>query len=178
MRRDILTVVAGNFFYNVSTVLEINGVKSIWFDRDEAGYLLLNLRMPTLADRPRAQIEQNAWLIAPDLDELVCPPHGRLVDVTYRNGDRFRIEFFNAEDSEFLSRRYGITLGWTSLDFPVTVAEIWETANGMPISLTPKSIEFATNKISGNIVEGEFLQAAIGLHLEGLDASQIFPPDF
>lgn len=180
MRYEILTVVAGNFFHRVDTVLEVNEVKSVWFDRDEQGYLLLNVRMPTLSKEPRARIEQNTWITNPGVEEVICPPHGRLIDIKYRNGDKFRVEFFSAETAGALSKRYPPQGFWTGMDFinyPITVAEIWATATGAPISLTPTSIEFASNTISGNLIAGKYLRAAIGLIVNDVDADQLFPMD-
>jgi hypothetical protein len=87
MRRDLLARVGGNFYYEQPVILQVGPVPCIWFNRDDDSHLLLNFRMPTLSGEPRAQIEDNWWSVLPDVTECVCPPHGRLVEVSYQNGD-------------------------------------------------------------------------------------------
>lgn len=62
MRRDLLAVVGGNFYIETPIILQFRGSPAIWFNHDDKGYLLLNLRMLTTSDEPRAQIEDNCWL--------------------------------------------------------------------------------------------------------------------
>ncbi|WP_435601485.1 hypothetical protein [Streptomyces sp. C10-9-1] len=141
MRSKILTVVAGNFGYECYTALEVGGVKCIWFERDEDGYLLLNVKMPTLAQRPRAEIERNAWTVSSGAHEVLCPPSGRLVEVKYENGDRFRVEFFILESSEEFASRYPHVARFKELpEYPLTAVEIYETIAGAGVSFTPRGI--------------------------------------
>ena len=106
MRQDLLAVVGGNFFYRQKVIFELSGVPCIWFDRDDENSLLLNFKMPTIAGRPRAQIDQNFWSVSPAVHEVICPPNGRLIEVNYRNGDKFRAAFFNIPSPDFLHGRY------------------------------------------------------------------------
>ena len=158
MRQDLLAVVGGNFYYQLMTILEINDTKCIWLDRDEDGYLQLNFQMPTVTGRPRAQIEGNFWRVLPAVNEVVCPPSGRLVEVSYNNGDKFRAEFFGIESADALDARYRVanTRQWSSnLQFPITAVEIWETAAGTSIEFGPSSsnvrgIQFKSSYMQGN----------------------------
>jgi hypothetical protein len=93
MRRELLTVIGGNFYYEVPLIFEIGNRWCIWFNRDENHYLQLNFVMPSLSGQPRARIEDNFWLVTTEVDEVICPPSGRLVAVRYSNGDQFRAEF-------------------------------------------------------------------------------------
>jgi hypothetical protein len=139
MRRDLLTVVGSNFFVDITTVLSIGSRQCIGFRRDDDGYLLLNFTMPTLIGRPRAQIVDNFWSVVPDVNEVLCPPSGRLVEVRYDNGDRFRVEFFTIESAPEFRERYTSPLGtWVEeLAYPLTVVEVWETAAGTQIEFGP-----------------------------------------
>ncbi len=74
MRQDLLAVVGGNFYYEQRVIFQLGEIPCIWFDRDEAGYLLLNFKMPTISGRARAQIDQNFWSITPAVEKVICPP--------------------------------------------------------------------------------------------------------
>ena len=105
MRRDLLAVVGGNFYYDQRVILRINDIPCIWFDRDEEDYSLLNFKMPTISGRPRAQVESNFWSVTPAVDEVVCPPSGRLIEVAYpKNGDKFRVSSSTPIRQTFLTK--------------------------------------------------------------------------
>ena len=107
MRNELLALVGGTFFYKCPLILRVGEVNCIWFTRDDDNYLLVNLRMPSLASRPRAQIEENVWTVLPyGAKEVVVPPHGRLVQVDYENGDRFKAEFREIKSADELQERY------------------------------------------------------------------------
>jgi hypothetical protein len=140
MRQDLLAVVGGSFYYKTRTIFEIGNVPCIWFDRDENDYLLLNFRMPSIVGRPRARIDQNFWSVAPAVEEVVCPPSGKLVEVRYHNGDQFRAEFCQIASPDELDARYpeATTRRWSDrIRYPLCVAELWETAAGTSIEFGP-----------------------------------------
>jgi hypothetical protein len=140
MRRDLLTVVDGKFFYQTPIIFQISDIPCIWFDRDENGYLLLNFKMPTISGHPHAQVDQNFWSITPDVSEVVCPPNGRLIEVNYSNGDKFRIEFRDIASPEELSERYpeAGTRPWSGrIEFPIVLVEVSETVAGTEIDFGP-----------------------------------------
>ncbi|PLS85964.1 MAG: hypothetical protein CYG60_09755 [Actinobacteria bacterium] len=53
MRHSLLAVVGGNFYYDTPIIFQYQGEPSIWFNRDEDGYLLLNVRMLSTSGQPR-----------------------------------------------------------------------------------------------------------------------------
>lgn len=106
MRHDLLAVVGGNFYYETPPIFQFRGEPSIWFNCDEAGYLLLNLRMLTISNQPRARIEDNFWLPLGYPDDLECPPSEKLLRMTYANGDKLMIEFFELESIADAKKRY------------------------------------------------------------------------
>jgi hypothetical protein len=140
MRRDLLTVIDGKFFYQTPVIFQIVDEPCIWFDRDENGYLLLNFRMPTISGHPRARVEQNFWSVNPEVAEVICPPNGRLIEITYGNGDRFRIEFSDITSADELAERYpkGETRSWSrNISFPIVLVEVWEAVAGTEIAFGP-----------------------------------------
>jgi hypothetical protein len=179
MRQDLLVVAGGSFYYEQPVIFEINETKCIWFDRDDEGYLQLNFRMPTVAGRPRAEIEDNFWRVPPSVDEVVCPPSGRLVEVSYGNGDKFRAEFFSIESPDGLDSRYpqANTRSWSSqLQFPITAVELWETAEGTPIEFGPRS-----SRLGGITFEWGYNRgnagAAIHLEMSREELAMLFPQE-
>ncbi|MDP9457654.1 MAG: HNH endonuclease, partial [Actinomycetota bacterium] len=50
---SLLAVVGGNFYYDTPIIFQYQGEPSIWFNRDEDGYLLLNVRMLSTSGQPR-----------------------------------------------------------------------------------------------------------------------------
>jgi hypothetical protein len=179
MRQDLLAVVGGNFYYRQPVIFEIGNVRCIWFDRDDEGYLLLNFRMPTIAGRPRAEIERNSWMVSPAVNEVVCPPSGRLVEVSYHNGDKFRAEFFNiASPGDFESRYPEVKARpWLrEIEFPLTVAELWETAAETPIEFGPTFSRVPRWMSSGGFFR-ENNGAAIHLSASEAELALLFPEE-
>jgi len=130
-RLRLLAVVGGSFFYETPIAVQIRDQPVVWFNRDEEDHLLLNVAMPSTIPEPRLRIEDNFWIQIGDPVNLECPPSGRLVSVDYRNGDLVRVEFFEVEDGEALSKRSAYADNPRRLledeepdGFPVTVVEI------------------------------------------------------
>ncbi len=177
MRQDLLAVVGGKFFYRQRVIFELSGVPCIWFDRDDENSLLLSFVMPTITGRPRARIDQNFWSVAPAVREVMCPPNGRLIEVNYGNGNKFRVEFFNVSTSDALHDRYPVssTRDWSDdVRFPVTVVELWETAAGTDIQFGP---DFSTlgNGQMKNCYASNNGGAAVHLDLRPGQLSSLLP---
>ena len=177
MRQDLLSVVGRNFFYEERVIFQLGEVPCIWFDRDKDGYLLLNFKMPTLGDRPRAQIDQNFWSVSPAAEEVICPPNGRLIEVSYSNGDKFRVEFFNAESPGDVDKRYpphGQRRWYGQVQFPLTVVEIWETAAGTNIEFGPKFSSLGNNQMI-DCFSARSGRAAIRMDISPVQLAALFP---
>jgi hypothetical protein len=106
MRRDLLAIVGGTFYYRQRVIFQINDKPCIWFNRDNDGYLLLNFLLPTATGYPRVELRDNVWTVPPDVRDLECPPRGRKLTVHYSNGDQFSIEFFDIDSVHDLTIRY------------------------------------------------------------------------
>ncbi|MBW3639625.1 MAG: HNH endonuclease [Actinobacteria bacterium] len=147
MRQEVLTRVGGNFYFRTPVIFQLGTVPCIWLSSDEQGSLLLNFRMPTVSGRPRASITDNFWSVPTDVEELICPPMGRLIEVRYSNGDRFKAEFAEVPDAAALRAKYPRSRigAWSEgLPYPLTVAEVWETAAGTNIEFGPNDSEIGS----------------------------------
>lgn len=176
MRRDLLAVVGGNFYYNARSIIEIGSEPCVWFERDEDGYLLLNVRLPSLSKRPRARIENNFWSVKPTVAEVISPPNGRRLEINYANGDRFKAEFFIVQDAARLVSRYqGFYVErWADrLNYPLTVVELYETTAGTQFDVGPHGTTIGSASMVGNFMH-DFQGTAIRVTVPDEVASQLF----
>lgn len=106
LRNKLLVNVGGNYHYDVTDAISIEGNRWIWFDRDSGGNLLLNFSMPSSDRRLRSFIRQNTWYALGQAEDLTCPPHGRLIKIEYPNGDSCKVEFNEIESGRELQKKY------------------------------------------------------------------------
>lgn len=95
MRRNLLAIVGSIFYYETPIIFQYKGQPAIWFNKDDEGYLLLNIRMLTNSKEPRMRIEDNFWINRGQPTDLESPPSGKLLKVLYSNGDMIKIEYFD-----------------------------------------------------------------------------------
>jgi hypothetical protein len=163
MRRSLLAVVGGNFYYETPVIFEFRGEPSIWFERDEDGYFLLNVRMLSTSIEPRVCIENNFWISRGSPDDLESPPSGKSLRIKYSNGDELAIRFLEIESVQALQARYPFAnpVGW-EIDFPVTTVEVNTKVGGTNIEFGPLH-----TKLSGVIVSGGFAKnCKVGIPLD------------
>lgn len=144
LRRDLLAVVGGNYYYETPRIVVIDELEVVVLNRDEEGYLRLNACLPSLSADTRMKIVNSSWDNIGEPDDLRSPPQGKELEVIYSNGDFFYLrftEFFNISD---LCLKYGEGLRRRSakISFPVTVLEIQLEIAGSGISLTPEKSTF------------------------------------
>jgi hypothetical protein len=174
MRRDLLAVVGGNFYYKTLVILEIGPRPCIWFGQDDNGYLLVNFWMPSLVGQPRAQIFENGWIVPPTAADVECPPNGRRLKVWYHNGDRLNVEFFEIPDPTTLINRYqDARIDWANdITFPITGVEIAERATGTPIEFGPRQ-----TRMPGAVMRDCFFSNnGVGVHI-GIPSGVTIPQE-
>jgi hypothetical protein len=177
MRRDVLALVGGNWYYETPIILRVGSTAAIWFGRDEDGYLLLNLRMPTLSGAPRAEIEENFFTIGRDhVVDIECAARGRTIQIEYPNGDLFRHEYRDVQDEGDLRARYGDLVGPSvsdDINFPITVVEVSERTRNSQLDFDPKHTAIATNMMVGCWS----IRNRVGIHLgvSPADEARLFP---
>ena len=137
-QRRVLARVAGNFFYETPVILRLGTVTAIGFGRDDEGGLLLTVRMPTASGHPRAVLIDSLWVVPPTGAEVASPPSGRLLDIAYPDGDRFRVELTEIATAGALQMRFGSVARWAyRVEFPVTLAEISLTVANTDLEVGP-----------------------------------------
>lgn len=135
LRHRLLATVGGNHFLETYEIFRLKGNRIIWFNRNEEGHLLLNLRPVREA---RLIMEENFWLTHGNLADLECPPSGRLIHAKYPNGDEFRIEFFECEDEASLRKCYpNAHRKVFEIETPITVVEVMYRVANTQIDFGP-----------------------------------------
>jgi hypothetical protein len=135
MRREVLALIGGNWYYDTPTILQVGNTPAIAFERDPDGYLLLNLRFPSPTGTPRVRIEENYFTVNPDqVNDVECAARGRTIRIDYANGDRFSHQYRDIRDQNALLDRYGSLVGEPipeQVQFPLTVVEVSERTHGL-----------------------------------------------
>jgi hypothetical protein len=140
MRNDLLAVVGGNFYHETPVIFQYGDQPIIWFNRDEDGYLLLNLHMLSQSRDERMSLEDNYWLARGQPEDIECPPSGRLLHAKYMNGDEVRVEYYelpslSSAQAKFPSAR---AESW-NIQFPITAVEVQSIIGGTGLGFGPKS---------------------------------------
>jgi hypothetical protein len=147
MRYELLIVVGGNFYFRTPILYKRQTI--IWFNRDEYGYLLLNIRMLTKSREPRVRIEDNFWITRGQPIDLESPPSGKLLSVLYSNGDMIKVEFFMINYIQDANKLYpDADFEKSNILFPVTAVEIQEAVGGTNIKFGPRGTTFGQNRLT------------------------------
>jgi hypothetical protein len=95
LRHDLVGIVGGGIYHEVPVLVQLRDTPMIWFNRDEAGRALLNVRMLTTEghERERVAIRDNDFIVRGAPTDFETPPSGRSLRVRYENGDYMRVEF-------------------------------------------------------------------------------------
>ena len=72
--RLFLLVVGSNFYYETPIAIQWGQMPVVWVNRDEDGYLLLNVNMLTASEGGERTRWTNFWLGIGEPDDLECPP--------------------------------------------------------------------------------------------------------
>jgi hypothetical protein len=164
MRHSLLAVLGGNFYYETPVIFEFRGQPVIWFNRDEDGYLLLNILMLTASGEPRMQIQDNFWLSRGNPDDLESPPSGKLLSARYSNGDALKIEFFELESAAAARTRYAeAQLERWPIPFPITAVEVCNRVGGTDIEFGPRETRLPGGRGMRNCLS---IWCRVGLALE------------
>ncbi len=140
MRNDLLVVVGGNFYYETPIAVQFRQQPVVWLNRDDEGYLLLNLGMLTTVQEPRATMQDNFWVALGAPTDLDCPPSGKRLRVAYDNGDRLGIEFFALDSADEVETRYpGTQATCWGIAFPITAVEVQMKVGGTDVEFGPRS---------------------------------------
>jgi hypothetical protein len=111
--------------------------------------------MLSKSPKARTAMEDNFWVSRGSPSDLDCPPSGRLLKVSYSNGDQLSIEFFEIESIEAARDRYSDLKpqDWT-VSFPLTAVEVQMNVAGTDIRFGPRETTLPGGLIRGSFFEG------------------------
>ena len=155
MRNDILTVVGGQMSHNSHILVSFYDKPAIWVNRDENGYLLLNVKMMSISDEPRLLIQDNCWISGDNAQDIECPPNGKLLEIKYENGDKLKIEFREIKSIEAFKKRYpGRNSDFYGIKFPITVIEVFGVVADANVKFNPKETKIGEVTIRKLNIDG------------------------
>ena len=93
LRQELVGVVGSGIYHETPILVAIGNQPLIWFNRDELGHALLNVRMLTASSQARLCIQDNDFVLRGQPTDFESPPSGRLLRIRYDNGDYLRVEF-------------------------------------------------------------------------------------
>jgi hypothetical protein len=138
MRYRLLGIAGGNGVYDVSVLFYCSKQPIIWFTRDSNGYLRVNLRKPRNDTEADPLMEDNDWLVGPDVGDIDCPPGGNLLAVRYPNGDVLRVEFRDLATNQDACQRYpALSESLNELDYPLVAVEFRVRIRSLEIDIGP-----------------------------------------
>lgn len=162
MRNNLMAVIGGNFYYENGVAVQYGETPIIFFRRDDCGNLLVNLRMLTAQFTARARVDDSYWMAHGPLEDLESPPHGRVLKISYPNGDLVRLEFIDCPDFAALKERYDHLISQAfPVPYPITIVEVEMRVGGTDIAFGPRE-----TRVAGISLQGCFLaENGVGLHI-------------
>ena len=154
LRNELLAFVGGNFYHETMRIVTIDSNDIVWFNRNENGYLRLNVRMLSLLPRERAIIEDNIWTNVGAPIDLKYPPHGKELTIEYENGDYLQVRFsvLNTPEEAYEKYHCEALRASGSINYPMTTVEVNCRIGGTSVDLRPTSTSIGANVFSGNFV--------------------------
>lgn len=140
MRNRLLAVIGSNLTYETPILFSYKGTPKIWFERDENGYLLLNLHMIETSNKPRMSVTNNIWCNAGNEERIEFPPSAKKLKISYPNKDMVSIEYFEINSIDEAKKRYPEIRdqNWAKVELPITAVELSFVDSALGISFTPK----------------------------------------
>lgn len=154
LRNDLLAVVGGICYYETLKVLKINGHDVVWFNRDDEGYLRLNIKMLSVQLEERALIEDNIWKNIGNPNDLHSPPQGKELRIDYENGDHLFVKFLEINSAEQAYEKYKneVLLDSERVKFPITVVEVNYKIGGTEIEFSPSGTNIQNSSFRSGFI--------------------------
>ena len=126
----------------------------------------MNVDMPTMSVMPRLRMWESTWYERGIPKDLESPPNGRLLKVSYKNGDYLRIEFNSVETPEKFGSRYpGLhDLRPSNVIYPLTAIEIELRITEADLLINKDVFRVGGADFKSTLVEGGNYFIGIGTH--------------
>jgi hypothetical protein len=150
---------ASSYIENTIDV-QIGDTPMMWFNRDDEGYALLNVQMPQSGSAERVVIEDNSWVESGNVKDLVSPPGGKSLEVSYGNGDYLKIRFEEAPDEAALRKHFPNAAGVLLSELPITSVEVEMNIPGIGLTLHAGGVNDA--RMTGVVTKQNYIGLQIG----------------
>lgn len=154
MRREIVAIVGGNYYYETPNAVVYHGQPVVWFDRDINGYMLLSLNMLTTSREPRTRLIANDWEIQGNPEDVESPPNGRVPKIRYANEDFLQIEFKKWPSQKAITTAHPDLENLShQVSYPLVTAEIAMIVGGTNIRFDSKGTTSPSGFAIGCVVQ-------------------------
>lgn len=166
-REDTLIIAGSNYFIGSPTILEIEGRKLIWFQKNEDGFDTVNMDLYARNGQLVFQMRNNEWVVTPSLDNIEAPPSGRSLKVRCkRHKISVDLDFSQCDISDVKKRASKIA--WNS-----TVESVKEQNRHRPDILPKvvfeeeleKRVSSVIDYVEKNIGASDFLLCEVSLSM-------------
>jgi len=162
MRKDLLAIVGGMFFYNVDKIIQIHSTPIIWFTRNSEGCALLNINMLTTSGEERIKMVDNYWMTQGFPSDFICPPSGKLIEAKYSNGDYLKVVFSDVNtEKDFMNKCPNARIKEYNVKLPITAVEITNKIVGGNIQFEPDKMILPNQ----TILTGFIANSAVGIQI-------------
>lgn len=174
LRRDLLAVVGGVFYYEIPVLVCIDEHEVIALKRDNEGYLRLSVNMLSILSEERIIIDSNSWENIGKPVDLRSPPQGKELEIKYYNGDYLYLRFLELLSADEATARYDQNFFYNNSDinFPITVVEVNMSIGGTNINFKPLETTLGSNTIKGGLMS----HCGMGLGLQNTGLSWLQNP--
>jgi hypothetical protein len=164
--RDFVVVMGGAYAAQCWIPVSYGDRPVISFHRDAAGFLLLNIDMPSSSVAQRLRMWESTWYQRGAPKDLECPPSGRLLKISYRNGDYLRIEFRSISTKEEFAARFQQVqdIGPAEASYPLTAIEIELRLAEADLHINKDVFRVNGHEMRGTLARGGAYFIGIGTH--------------
>ncbi|MHC9291546.1 hypothetical protein ACRCUN_03720 [Mycobacterium sp. LTG2003] len=163
MRKEILGV-AGGYHYGNGAILTYGDHRLIWFNRDDKGYLLLNISTLDRNGRRRELLVNNEWFVRGEPFDVESPPNGAYLKIDYHDSDQIEIRFRECGSAQDLLGKFPqAPIG--SLPptiYPITLAVVSMRLLGPGIHIDPTRMTLPRGIVVEN---GTFINNATSIRI-------------
>jgi len=113
-REGTLIIAGSNYFIGSPTLLEVNKVKQIWFEKDDNNNDVVNMDLYSSDGSLVFQMRSNDWIVLPNFEDIECPPSAKRLKIrSKRFGVSLDLEFSNKDITDI--KRLAESISWNSI---------------------------------------------------------------
>ena len=146
LRKDPIVVVGSIYTRFVPSLFRFRGHESLWLSRDDDGNVFLNMGMSTFTDNPMILLSDNCWAYDQLPVDVVCPPGGKRLKVSYETGDYVDLLFHTYDSQNDLEKQFPVLdvekAQFFEIEFPIAVMTIKGNFGNGDLVLHPGKLQF------------------------------------